>query len=60
MGGTDDKAEGQGQELKGRLKEAAGDLTDDKSLKSEGAGDKTAGKVKQAVGDIKKAAEDIR
>jgi uncharacterized protein YjbJ (UPF0337 family) len=60
MSGTDDKAEGQGQELKGRLKEAAGDLTDDKSLKSEGAGDKTAGKVKQAVGDIKKAAEDIR
>jgi len=60
MSGTDDKTEGQGQELKGRVKEAAGDLTDNKSLKSEGSGDRAAGKVKQAVGDLKKAAEDIR
>jgi uncharacterized protein YjbJ (UPF0337 family) len=36
---------------KGRVKEAAGDLTDDQSLKNEGKVDKTSGKVKDAVGD---------
>ncbi|MGE0795790.1 MAG: CsbD family protein, partial [Acidimicrobiia bacterium] len=38
-------------ELKGRAKEAVGDLTDDDSRKREGKVDKTAGKVKEAVGD---------
>ncbi|MGE3834500.1 MAG: CsbD family protein [Acidimicrobiia bacterium] len=38
-------------ELKGRAKEAVGDLTDDDSMKREGKVDKTAGKVKEAVGD---------
>ncbi len=42
--GTMDKA-------KGRVKEAAGDLTGDQSLKNEGKVDKGAGKVKNAVGD---------
>jgi uncharacterized protein YjbJ (UPF0337 family) len=41
-GGTFDDA-------KGRVKEAAGDLTDDKSLKNEGKVDKATGKVKDAV-----------
>jgi uncharacterized protein YjbJ (UPF0337 family) len=36
---------------KGRVKEAAGDLTDDQSLKNEGKVDKASGKVKNAVGD---------
>jgi uncharacterized protein YjbJ (UPF0337 family) len=36
---------------KGRVKEAAGDLSDDQSLKNEGKVDKTSGKVKDAVGD---------
>jgi uncharacterized protein YjbJ (UPF0337 family) len=39
-------------EAKGRLKEAAGDLTDDKSLKNEGKVDKASGNVKDAVGDV--------
>jgi uncharacterized protein YjbJ (UPF0337 family) len=42
--GTTDKA-------KGRAKEAAGDLTDDKSLKNEGKVDRATGGVKDAVGD---------
>ena len=42
--GTLDKA-------KGRVKEAAGDLTGDQSLKDEGKVDRGAGKVKNAVGD---------
>ena len=36
---------------KGRVKEAAGDLTDDQSLKNEGKVDRATGKVKDAVGD---------
>jgi uncharacterized protein YjbJ (UPF0337 family) len=40
---------GETDELKGRAKEAAGDLTDDKSLKNEGKADRAAGKAKDAV-----------
>jgi uncharacterized protein YjbJ (UPF0337 family) len=36
---------------KGRVKEAAGDLTDDQSLKNEGKVDKASGAVKDKVGD---------
>jgi uncharacterized protein YjbJ (UPF0337 family) len=35
---------------KGRVKEAAGDLSDDQSLKNEGKVDKASGKLKDAVG----------
>lgn len=38
-------------EAKGRVKEAAGDLTDDQSLKNEGKVDKATGTVKDKVGD---------
>jgi len=44
---------GQGDELKGRAKEAAGALTDDDDLKHEGKVDKNAGKVKQAAESAK-------
>lgn len=43
---------------KGRLKEAAGDLTDDKSLKNEGKVDKATGKVKDTVGDVSDKVKD--
>jgi len=45
MSGTFDDA-------KGRAKEAAGDLTDDDSLKDEGKVDRTVGKVKDKVEDV--------
>ena len=38
-------------DAKGRVKEAAGDLTDDKDLQREGKVDQAAGKAKDAVGD---------
>jgi uncharacterized protein YjbJ (UPF0337 family) len=38
-------------EMKGRAKEAVGDLTDDDDLKREGKIDRTAGTVKEKVGD---------
>ena len=50
--------EGKKDELKGRVKEAAGDLTDNKDLKREGKEDKAAGKVKQKVEDAKDWVED--
>ena len=40
---------GKGDELKGRVKEAAGAITDDDKLRREGKIDQAAGKVKQAV-----------
>ena len=36
-------------DMKGRAKEAAGDLTGDEKLKQEGRVDRAAGKVKEAV-----------
>jgi uncharacterized protein YjbJ (UPF0337 family) len=43
-------SDGTTDEAKGRVKEAAGSLTDDKSLKNEGKVDKASGNVKDAVG----------
>ncbi len=39
-------------EAKGRVKEAAGDLTGDKSLKNEGKADRAGGSVKNAVDKV--------
>ena len=39
-------------EVKGRTKEAAGDLTDDQSLKNEGRVDKAVSDVKDKVDDF--------
>ena len=44
---------------KGRVKEAAGDLTDDQSLKNEGKVDKASGAVKDKVGDAADKVKDI-
>jgi uncharacterized protein YjbJ (UPF0337 family) len=40
---------GKADEIKGRVKEAVGDLTDDQDLKDSGKADKAAGKIKQKV-----------
>lgn len=39
--------------IKGRAKEAAGDLTDDKDLEREGKVDKAAGKTKDKLDDAR-------
>ena len=44
---------------KGRLKEAAGDLTDDQSLKNEGKVDKVSGGLKNAIGDSADKVKDV-
>ncbi|MBV8055755.1 MAG: CsbD family protein [Deltaproteobacteria bacterium] len=40
---------GKADEIKGRVKEAVGDLTDNPRLKDSGRADKAAGKTKQAA-----------
>ena len=44
---------GEAEEAKGRIKEAAGDLTGDRDLKNEGKADKVGGKIKDAVDNVK-------
>jgi uncharacterized protein YjbJ (UPF0337 family) len=44
-------SDGAADDLKGRTKEAAGALTDDKDLKREGKIDRATGSVKDKVGD---------
>jgi uncharacterized protein YjbJ (UPF0337 family) len=46
-------------DAKGRIKEAAGDLTGDDGLQREGKVDQAAGTVKDAVGDVADKAKDI-
>lgn len=43
-------SDGSADKLKGRAKEAAGDLTGDQELKDEGKVDRASGKTKDAVG----------
>ncbi len=44
-------------QVKGRIKEAAGDLTGNRDLKREGQTDRAAGRVKEAIDDVKEKAE---
>lgn len=46
-------------DMKGRVKEAAGDLTGDKELQREGKTDQAAGTVKDAVDDAADKAKDV-
>jgi uncharacterized protein YjbJ (UPF0337 family) len=48
-----------GTELKGRVKEAAGDLTDDKDLQREGKTDQGAGKLKDKIDDAADKVKDV-
>ncbi len=50
--------DGTKDDLKGRAKEAAGDLTDDQGLKNEGKVDRATGSVKDAVGNASDKAKD--
>jgi uncharacterized protein YjbJ (UPF0337 family) len=51
--------DGKMDEAKGRLKEAAGDVTDDQSLKDEGKVDRATGTVKDKVGDAGDKIKDV-
>lgn len=51
--------DGKTDDLKGRAKEAAGDLTDDQGLKNEGKVDRATGGVKDAAGDAGDKLKDV-
>ena len=49
-----DKAEGTFHEVKGKVKEVAGELSDDPKLEAEGINEKIDGKVQEKIGEVKK------
>ena len=51
--------DGTKDDLKGRVKEAGGDLTGDQDLKNEGKVDRASGKVKDAVGSVSEKVKDV-
>ena len=48
-----------GEEMKGRLKEAAGDVTGDKDLKREGKLDQASAATKSAIDDVAEKAKSV-
>jgi uncharacterized protein YjbJ (UPF0337 family) len=58
-----DELEGKKDQLKGKVKQAAGDLTDDDQLHDEGVADEAAGDVQEGFGrarrKVGKAIEDL-
>lgn len=52
--------DGRSDEMKGRLKEAAGAVTGDDDMRDEGRSDQREGKMKQAGEKLKDAAEDAK
>lgn len=58
-----DELDGKKEQLKGKVKQAAGDLTDDEHLHDEGVADEAAGNVQEGFGrgkrKIGEAIEDL-
>jgi uncharacterized protein YjbJ (UPF0337 family) len=51
---TQDQAEGTFLKIKGKVKEIAGELSDNPKLEAEGTDEKIAGEVQNKIGQIKK------
>ena len=49
-----DELEGKGEQVKGKIKQAAGDLTDDEELHGEGVADEAAGNVQEGFGKARR------
>jgi uncharacterized protein YjbJ (UPF0337 family) len=52
--GLQDEVEGKLHNLKGKVKEKVGELTNDPDLKDEGEAEEITGKVQEKVGQVKK------
>jgi uncharacterized protein YjbJ (UPF0337 family) len=52
--GIQDQIEGKLHNLKGKIKEKAGELANDPDLQAEGQAEEIAGKVQEKVGQVKK------
>jgi uncharacterized protein YjbJ (UPF0337 family) len=55
---NENQAEGKFDKVKGDVKQAVGDATDDPSLQAEGTWDKVKGGAKEAIGDVQDALDD--
>ena len=53
-----DELEGKGKQIKGKAKQAWGDVTNDERLRDEGVADETAGKVEEGFGKARRKAGD--
>lgn len=51
---SQDKTEGTFHQVKGKIKEVAGKITDNPKLEDEGTEEKIGGKVQKKVGQVKK------
>ncbi len=49
-----DKVKGTFHQLKGKVKEIAGKVTDNPKLQAKGVAEKTAGKLQKKIGEVKK------
>ncbi len=54
---TKDQIKGEFHEVKGKVKEKAGQVTNNPDLESEGQSENLAGKVQKKIGQIKKVFE---
>ncbi|MDF3352083.1 CsbD family protein [Sulfitobacter sp. KE34] len=50
---NEDQTEGKAKDIGGKLKEEAGDVTNNEEMKHEGQADQAEGKVQKGVGDAK-------
>ena len=53
------QAGGQLNQIKGRVKQAVGDLVDDRSLQADGVKDRVKGKLQETYGDVKEKEADL-
>jgi uncharacterized protein YjbJ (UPF0337 family) len=51
---TENEIAGQVHEVKGKIKEKVGQLTNDPDLEAQGIGEKIGGKVQEKIGQVKK------
>ncbi|KUG24136.1 hypothetical protein ASZ90_006060 [hydrocarbon metagenome] len=51
---TQDKAEGMFHKVKGKVKEVAGEISDNPKLEAEGTVEKITGQVQEKIGQVKK------
>lgn len=54
---TEDQATGTFHEVKGKVKEKIGQMTNDPDLEGEGIGEKIAGKIQMKIGQVEKVIE---
>jgi uncharacterized protein YjbJ (UPF0337 family) len=57
---ADNEIKGKAENLKGRVKQAAGSLTGDKELEAEGAVDRVKGAAREKVGEAKRKLDEVK